>query len=304
VICFPNAKLNFGLHVVEKRPDGFHNIETIFYPVALYDVFEIIPTGREGIEFTVSGLPIPGAAGSNLIQKAIKLMSDTGNYHSPVSYLFASHSLAREGSKPPCEQSEVNGGLGVQPGIRIHLHKIIPMGAGLGGGSSDAASALKLLNDLWQLELSVSQLQELARQLGSDCAFFIENRPVFAVGKGDQFEPVELNLSQYQIVIVVPPVHISTPEAYAMINPGKSKRSLKEIIRLPVEEWKEMLINDFEEPVMNKYPVIREIKEELYSRGAIYTAMSGSGAAVYGIFSSQLAVGSWQFDPTFVSFII
>ena len=257
MISFPNAKINLGLQVVEKRPDGFHNIETVFYPINLCDALEIIPSDKEGIEFDTTGTPVHGDPESNLVLKAARLMTDAS--------------------------------------LKIHLHKVIPMGAGLGGGSSDAAFALKLLNDLWQLEFTDSQLQDLARKLGSDCAFFIENRPVFAFGRGDQFESIDLDLSGYQVVVSVPDVHVSTPEAYAMVTPRKPKRSLKEIILLPVEEWKGTLINDFEKPVMAKYPVIREIKEELYNQGALYAAMSGSGAAVFGLFSPQLAVGSWQF---------
>ncbi|MBL7113338.1 MAG: 4-(cytidine 5'-diphospho)-2-C-methyl-D-erythritol kinase [Bacteroidales bacterium] len=281
MLLFPNAKINLGLHVVKKRPDGFHNIETLFYPIPLCDVLEIIQADQEDIEFTSSGLPIPGDAGSNLVMKAVNLMSDAG---------------CRMPDAPLPLWGGVGGG--VTAGIRIHLHKLIPMGAGLGGGSSDGAHTIKLLNDLWKLGWTVSQMQEVARQLGSDCAFFIENVPVLAAGRGDQFEPVDLDLSGYQIVVVIPPVPVSTQEAYAMITPRKPERSLKEAIRLPVERWKEILINDFEEPVMKKHPVIREMKEELYRQGAIYASMSGSGAAVYGIFSPQSSVLSLQFDPS------
>ncbi|MFH1936900.1 MAG: 4-(cytidine 5'-diphospho)-2-C-methyl-D-erythritol kinase [Bacteroidota bacterium] len=308
MISFPNAKLNLGLHVVEKRTDSFHNIETIFYPISLCDILEIIPDGQEGVEFTISGLPVPGEAGANLVLKAVNLTSDAGydptpgpsptregsKLSKPVAW-FDRHigpSPTREGSKPPL------GGLGVHPDIRIHLHKIIPTGSGLGGGSSDGAHAIRLLNDLWELGLTLSQMQDLGAQLGSDCPFFIRNRPVFAFGRGDQFEPVELDLSGYRIVLVVPPVHVSTLEAYSMVTPRKPEHSLKEVIARPVEAWKDLLTNDFEEPVMKKYPVIHEVKEELYRQGAIYAAMSGSGAAVFGLFSPQSTVGSGQFDPS------
>ena len=275
MISFPNAKINLGLHVVEQRTDGFHNIETVFYPVSLFDILEIIPSEKEGVEFTSSGLPMPDDANANLITKAYQLFSSN------------------------------------HPGIQIHLHKVIPMGAGLGGGSSDGANTTKMLSDLWKLDLSVQQLQDLARQLGSDCAFFIENKPVYATGKGDQFEPIDLDLSIYQIVIVVPPVHMSTPEAYSLVNPQKPEEEIREIIRLPVGQWKNRLINDFEEPVMKKHPIIREIREELYNQGAIYAAMSGSGAAVFGLFSPlstvhsmQSAVRSLQLDPSLKIFFI
>ncbi|NQV02114.1 MAG: 4-(cytidine 5'-diphospho)-2-C-methyl-D-erythritol kinase, partial [Bacteroidia bacterium] len=186
----------------------------------------------------------------------------------------------------------------------IHLHKIIPMGAGLGGGSSNGACTIKMLNDLYNLDLPVLKLMDLARQLGSDCSFFIESKPAFATGKGDQLEPIDLDLSGYQIVIVVPPVHMSTPKAYSMVKPQKPVLSIRETIRLPVEQWKSRLINDFEEPVMNRHPVIREIKEELYNHGAIYAAMSGSGAAVFGIFNLQSPVPSLQIDSSFKAFFI
>lgn len=269
MICFPNAKINLGLNIVEKRPDGFHNIETIFYPIDLCDALEIIPSGEESFDFHTTGIQVVCDPESNLVMKAVRLVS---------------------------------GACNPSPGLRIHLHKVIPTGAGLGGGSSDGAHAIKLLNDLWSTELTVLQIQDLARQIGSDCAFFIENRPVFASGRGDRFEPVHVNLSGYQIVIIVPPVHVSTTDAYAMATPRKPENSLKEIIQLPVEEWKELLTNDFEKPVMQKYPVIRKIKEELYNRGALYAAMSGSGAGVYGIFSRQQAAGSGQFEEDYKVF--
>lgn len=296
MICFPNAKINLGLHVIGKRPDGFHNIETVFYPITLSDALEIIISDKEIFEFTYSGLPVPGDPDSNLVLKAVNLMS-IADYPSPGP------SPAREGRYRYPESGIRHPAFA----IRIHLHKVIPMGTGLGGGSSDGAHAIKLLNDLWKLELTTLEMQDLARQLGSDCAFFIENHPMFASGRGDQFEPVDLDLSGYKIVVVVPPVHVSTQEAYAMVTPGKPERSLKEIIRLPVEEWKELLTNDFEKPVMNKYPVIQDIKEELYSRGAVYAAMSGSGSAVYGIFSRQsafpTAIGSgWQVEADYKVF--
>jgi len=298
MISFPAAKINLGLHVVEQRADGFHNIETVFYPVSLCDVLEIIPSEKEGVEFTSSGLPISGDPSDNLILRAISLISS--GIQSPVS--SPQSTIHNTQSPVSSHQSPVtNHHL---PGIRIHLHKVIPMGAGLGGGSSDGACTIKMLNDLWKPDLSVRQLQDLARQLGSDCAFFIGNKPAFATGKGDQFEPIDLDLSGNRIVVVVPPVHMSTQEAYLMVKPRKPVQSIREIIRLPVEQWESRLINDFEEPVMKRHPVIREIKQQLYKQGAIYAAMSGSGAAVYGIFSPQSAVRSLRFDPSFFAAII
>ncbi len=273
MISFPNAKINLGLHVVEQRADGFHNIETALYPVPMCDVLEIVPSEKQGVELTSSGIPIiPGDPASNLVTKSCQLISSSIQH--PAS------------------------------SIQIHLHKVIPMGAGLGGGSSDGAFTLKMLNDIYCLDLSVPQLQDLARQLGSDCAFFIESTPVIATGKGDQFEPIDIDLSGFQIVVVVPPLHCSTPEAYAMVEPKRPKESIKEIITMPVEQWKSHLVNDFEESAMSRYPVIREIKEGLYSQGAIYAAMSGSGSAVFGIFSPQSAVHSLQMDASFKTYFM
>ncbi len=311
MISFPAAKINLGLHVVEQRADGFHNIETVFYPIGICDALEVVPSQKEGIEFTSSGLPIAGDTNDNLIVKAINLLSSSIR-HPASSIQHPASSIQHPASSIRHPAS------GIQhpaSSIQVHLHKVIPMGAGLGGGSADGAYTLKMLNDLWRLDLSVRQLQDLARQLGSDCAFFIENKPAFATGKGDQFEPIDLDLSSNQIVVVVPPVHMSTLEAYSMVKPRKPVQSIREIIRLPIEQWKSRLINDFEEPVMKRYPVIREIKEELYNQGAIYAAMSGSGAAVFGVFSPQSPVRSpalagsplrsdLQFDPSFFKAIV
>jgi len=279
VIVFPNAKLNLGLHITEKRPDGFHNIETVFYPAHLCDALEMIPSEEKGVQFTVSGLPLPGDPEENLVLKAVKLLSDTVTPRRDLRGVYPAESRA---SRYPMPDTAV----AFSGGVNIHLHKVIPPGSGLGGGSSDAAYALKLLNDLWKLDLTNRELQDLARRLGSDCAFFIENKPVLASGRGDRFEPLDLDLTGYRIEIMVPPVHVSTPEAYGMVTPRKPERLLREVIQLPVREWKGNLVNDFEEPVMKKYPLIREAKEELYHRGALYASMSGSGSAVYGIFDT------------------
>ena len=262
MIAFPNAKINLGLNVLEKRTDGFHNIETIFYPVGLSDVLEIIPAIDGIFSFTSTGLPIPGDIQNNLCLKA---------YH----LLFSIFHL---------------------PPVSIHLHKVIPMGAGLGGGSSDGAFTIKLLNDLFLLGLSNDQMLNYARNLGSDCAFFILNKPVFAFDKGDQFETFDLDLTGYRIEIMTPDVYISTAEAYSMMGRNydiPSHKSggvvsvnspIKEIIRKPIEEWKYLLINDFELAVFNHFPEIEKVKKKFYADGAIYASMSGSGAAVYGIF--------------------
>lgn len=179
-------------------------------------------------------------------------------------------------------------------GVKIHLHKSIAMGAGLGGGSADAAFAIKLLNDLFNLKLSSEQMEDYAAKLGSDCAFFIKNEPVFAYGRGEIFENINIDLSNYHMVIIKPDIHISTPEAYSLIKPEIKEISVKEIIQFPIREWKEMLLNDFEEVIFNKHPEIQLIKESLYKSGAIYASMTGSGAAVYGIFEEPIRVDNFK----------
>jgi 4-diphosphocytidyl-2-C-methyl-D-erythritol kinase len=256
MIAFPNAKINLGLKVLHKRSDGFHNIETIFYPVGLSDVLEIIPAKDGVLSFTATGLRIPGDPKENLCLKAFHLLSSI--FHLPP--------------------------------VKIHLHKVIPIGAGLGGGSSDGAFTIKLLNDLFLLELSDDQTMDHARTLGSDCAFFIVNKPAFAFDKGDQFEFLDMDLSEYRIEIETPEIHINTGEAYALIKlisePSDSFTPLKEIISQPIEVWKNLLVNDFEQPVFKKYPELEKIKQDFFERGALYTSMSGSGSSIYGIFPS------------------
>jgi 4-diphosphocytidyl-2-C-methyl-D-erythritol kinase len=261
MISFPNAKINLGLNVTEKRPDGFHNIETVFYPVGWCDCLEIVGSWKlevgsegksdSGFVLTNSGLPVEGSAEDNLIYKAWEL-------------------VRKDYPVPP---------------IKVHLHKNLPMGAGLGGGSSDAAFFIRLLNEKFELGISWGEMHHYARQLGSDCSFFISNKPAFAEGKGDQFESLRLDLSAYKIAIVYPGIHSNTKEAYAGITPAKPKTTVEDIVmKHPVEEWKNLLVNDFENSIFQKYPRIAEIKQLLYTNGAIYAGMSGSGSAVYGLF--------------------
>ena len=251
MICFPNAKINIGLNIVEKRTDGFHNIETVFYPVQLCDVLEIIESSK--FEFSNSGIAVPNDGKENLCVKAYRLLS-------------------KEFQLPP---------------VKIHLHKIVPIGAGLGGGSSDAALTIKALNNLFQLNLSKEKMKDHARQLGSDCAFFIENDPMFAYERGDKFKPVQLDMNDHFIALVTPDIHVSTAEAYAGTAPKKPETSLEKLISLPIGEWKNNIYNDFEDSVFTKYPAIKTIKEKLYSLGAIYASMSGSGSSVYGVFKES-----------------
>ena len=254
MITFPNIKINLGLSITEKRPDGYHNLETVFYPVALEDALEIRTNPEAQQKFTLHqhGMEIAGNPENNLVVKA---------------YLL----LDKEFHLPPVE---------------IHLYKHIPSGAGLGGGSSDAAFMLKLLNEHYNLQLSDKQLEDYAATLGADCAFFIKNTPTYAEGIGNIFSPIELSLKGYRIMIVKPDVFVSTREAFANIRPHRPEYPVREVIRRPVAEWKDTLINDFEARVFPQYPVIGEIKEELYHQGAIYASMSGSGSSVFGLFAA------------------
>lgn len=254
MLAFPNAKINLGLNVTGVRSDGFRDIETVLFPVAFRDVLEIIPSGEQPDEFQHSGLIIPGKVEENLCYRATMLLKDEFQI----------------------------------PSIRMHLHKMIPMGAGLGGGSSDAASTIKLLNDIFSLALLPSQMMQYAGKLGSDCKFFIENKPVFANGRGDQFETIELNLEGYSIAIVIPPVHISTAEAYEMVAIKKPIESIRAILKASPGEWKDRLVNDFEGSVFQRHPEIIQIKERMYAAGAVYASMTGSGSAVYGLFEQEL----------------
>jgi 4-diphosphocytidyl-2-C-methyl-D-erythritol kinase len=264
MIFFPNAKINLGLRIPEKRWDGFHNIESVFYPVKASDILEIIKNPNQKreedkIDFSFSGIKISGSPDDNLISKA---------YH----LLDATYTL---------------------PAVKIHLHKVLPMGSGLGGGSSDAAFTLKCLNALFNLGLDTTQLLAFAAKLGSDCAFFTRNEPVMARERGDAMEGVKIDLSKYKILIVWPGIHSSTAEAYAGIVPDKSGPGVLETISGPVEDWKDRLRNDFEKSIFLKYPEIKNVKESLYSAGAVYASMSGSGSAVYGIFRTEIPALKW-----------
>lgn len=250
MVVFPNAKINIGLQIVEKRKDGFHNIESIFYPVfELYDVLEIIESKE--LTFTSSGINIPGNLEDNLCLKAYQL-------------------LKKDYDLPP---------------VHIHLLKVIPIGAGLGGGSSDAAFSLKLLNEKFELQLSDEDLINYARKLGSDCAFFIKNKPVFAHHKGDEFESVDLDLSDYEIKIEYPNIHIGTSEAYTGVVPKISKYDLRKLSVDDIKNWKTYVKNDFEDSIFPNHSTIEKLKEKFYFNGALYASMTGSGSAVFGIFS-------------------
>jgi 4-diphosphocytidyl-2-C-methyl-D-erythritol kinase len=255
VISYPNAKINLGLNVIEKRTDGFHNIESVFYPVPWCDILEIVPekSGRGAVTFTSSGIEIPSDGHVNLCEHVYDLMHDD------------------------CDL----------PAVKIHLHKIIPIGAGLGGGSADAAFTAVMLNQMFDLRLSSDHLQAVVSQAGSDCPFFIENRPAYVTGRGELLEPFSLDLSGYWILLVNPNIHIGTKEAYAGITPSKPEHSLKDVLSREVSEWRNTLKNDFEASIFPNHPEIEKLKTRLYNLGADYASMTGSGSTVYGLFENR-----------------
>ena len=252
MLSFPNAKINIGLYITEKRSDGFHNLESCFYPVGWSDVLEILPAPK--LSFKSTGISIPGNPETNLCLRAYHLVN-------------------QDFKLPP---------------VMIHLHKIVPIGAGLGGGSADCAFTIKTLNDLFELNMSVEMMESYARNLGSDCAFFIQNKPKFCFGKGDEFEEIELDLSGKFIVLVNPNIHISTAEAYSGVKPQRATVDLKITLQTPVNQWINVIKNDFETHLLLKYSVIRNIKDSLYTYGAEYASMTGSGSTVFGIFNQEI----------------
>ncbi len=253
MVLFPNCKINLGLHITRKREDGYHDLETVFYPIGIKDVLEIIqaPNPTQAFSFSSTGLAIQGNPTDNLCAKAYALL------------------------KKDFPQI---------PSIQMHLHKQIPMGAGLGGGSADGSFALKLLNQLFHLDISEEQLIQYALELGSDCPFFIINQACLGKGRGEILERLTLDLSQYQFLIVNPGIHIGTGWAFSQITPKPVEHSLISLINQPIATWKDHLINDFEAPVMAAYSAIAQIKKALYQAGALYASMSGSGSTLYGIF--------------------
>lgn len=260
MIVFPNAKINIGLNILSRREDGFHNLETIFYPLAVRDALEVVEADQ--LKFTSSGLEIPGNPTDNLCLKAYDLLS-------------------KDYKLPP---------------VHIHLHKHIPIGAGLGGGSADASFFIRLMNEKFELGMDAAQMEAYASKLGSDCAFFVQNKPALAHGKGDQLQTIELDLSNYFIILVMPVVQVSTSDAYRGIRPAAMESSLADLIKLPIEAWKAVIKNDFEPSVFLQYPIIAEIKSKLYSAGALYACMSGSGSSVFGIFDKELKLPGLEQD--------
>jgi 4-diphosphocytidyl-2-C-methyl-D-erythritol kinase len=253
VLTFPNAKLNLGLYVTARRPDGYHDLETVFLPLPWTDVLEVLPApkGQAATDLTLSGRPIPGAVATNLCLKAYELL---------------------KADFPDL------------PAAQMQLHKVVPIGAGLGGGSADAAFALRAIGEVFGLGLAAAQLENYARRLGADCAFFIENTPRLARGKGDIFEPIALSVSGTACVVVYPGLHISTPQAFAGIVPQAPAYPLREALAQPMRTWRTTVSNDFEKSLAPTHPVLADIKQQLYAAGATYASLSGSGSAVYGLF--------------------
>lgn len=255
MLVFPKAKINLGLRITGKRHDGYHDIETLFYPVSLCDALEIVrgPEGSESDTLTITGNSIPGTPDDNIVLKSVRKLRETF----PV------------------------------PWLAIHLHKKIPAGAGLGGGSSDAASTLLIINRIFGLSVSTQKLKNIAADLGSDCPFFIESEPAFASGRGEILTPAPYVLNGYYIVLANPGIQAGTRDAYAVCKPALPETSLNELISRPVEEWKDSVVNDFEGILFPKYPLIRELKSAFYASGALFSSMSGSGSTVFGIYREK-----------------
>ena len=261
------SKINLGLNIVARRPDGYHDLQTVFYPVGLGDEIEITENGGRGCQLTVGGMPIDGDPAKNLVVRAWQLLD-------------ARFRL---------------------PGVTIRLDKGVPMQAGMGGGSADAAYTLLMLNKMFALGLSVAQLQNLSASLGADCPFFIESRPAYAEGIGERLTPVDLDLGTLWLAIVKPPVAVSTREAFSRVVPRQPLKNCRQVVAQPVETWKDELYNDFEDSIFPQYPVIGEVKNELYDMGALYAAMSGSGSAVFGLFPHRVAGLAERFTNAFTT---
>jgi len=271
VVVFPNCKINLGLHVARKREDGYHDLETIFYPLPVRDALEVVRretanVKREipdngAVSLQMSGLTVQGKPEDNLCIKAYYLLKKD---HPQLA------------------------------GVELYLHKAIPMGAGLGGGSADGAFTLQALNDKFQLNLSRTKLLDYSLQLGSDCPFFIINKPCYATGRGELLQSIPLDLSAYSFLVVHPGVHINTGWAFSQLTPAPSLQPLPEIIQQPVASWRNTLTNDFEAPVCKHHPALQAIKDALYEGGALYASMTGSGSCFYGIFpKNQLPALQW-----------
>lgn len=265
MVVFPNAKINIGLHVTEKRSDGYHNLETIFYPIPLKDVLEIEENNLKETIFTCSGLQIPSDGKDNLVVRTFKKIQEKFNL----------------------------------PHVNIHLHKNIPTGAGLGGGSADAAFMINLCAEYFNIEYPQNYAFDLAKSIGADCPFFLHNQACLALGIGDEISPIELDLTDYYLALIYPNIHVNTALAYQGVVPQKKNINLNFEISKKLVDWKNSVVNDFEKSVFFKFPEIAKVKEDLYNQGALYASMSGSGAAVFGIFKNEIKLTtqhqSWVF---------
>jgi 4-diphosphocytidyl-2-C-methyl-D-erythritol kinase len=255
MIVFPITKINIGLRITSKRPDGYHDIETIFYPVSLCDALEFVVSEDIITKdfFTVTGIDTGGKQEDNLVLRTVRKLREKYSV----------------------------------PNLKIHLHKAIPSGAGLGGGSSDSACFIKALNRYFNLNINATDLKKISLEIGSDCPFFIDGIPSYATGRGELLKPVDLSLSGYYIILLNPGVGINTSEAYRNCRPAIPETNLSQLIHYPVEKWKEVIINDFEDYAIQNHPVIGQIKNELYNSGAVFSLMSGSGSTVYGLFKRK-----------------
>jgi 4-diphosphocytidyl-2-C-methyl-D-erythritol kinase len=261
MVAFPPCKINLGLSIVRKRGDGYHDIETCFYPLPFTDVLEIIPA--RSAQFTTSGLAIPGSPDENICVKACSLLTED----------FA------------------------LPPVSIHLHKIIPTGAGLGGGSSDAAHTLRLLNGIFNLRLDQEKLMSYAARLGSDCSFFVQDNPMMGFGRGEVLKSAEADLKGKFLILLHPGLHVSTADAYSGVTPGAPVFPIESTVTKSVDQWKILLQNDFEKSVFERFPLIATLKDELYKSGALYASMSGSGSSVFGIFETAVDVNGTPAAP-------
>lgn len=273
MISFPVAKINLGLNVVEKRPDGYHNLETVFYPVPIKDALEVCEMDPQfpssvDCDLKVTNIPVEGDEQRNLVVRAYQLL---------------------KGDFPDL------------PRIHAHLFKAIPTQAGMGGGSSDCAYMITLLNRMFALGLSEHQMVDYAARLGADCAFFIHPRPAYAEGIGERLQPIALDLSGWHIAIVRPDIPVPTKEAFSLIRPQRPLRNCRDIVSQPVETWRSLLFNDFEQSVFTLHPEIASIKDRLYAMGAVYAAMSGSGSSVFGLFPAPVSLDSFTASGTFTA---
>lgn len=268
MILYPNAKINIGLNIIKKRTDGFHELETVMYPIDLADVLTInFSNGsKKGATFSATGIKIDGDPNDNLIVKAYNIINSKCNL----------------------------------PALNIHLHKSIPFGAGLGGGSSDCAFTIKGINNLCKLNMTIKEMEQIAAELGSDCPYFIRNQPALAKGRGEILSTLKIDLNKYHFAVIIPPIPISTKLAYSKVTPQIPENSLSKTISSDIEKWKYLIKNDFETSVFPEFPEIQKIKDELYSQGAIYAALSGSGSAVFGIFTERIDASSIFSEEYFV----